>query len=253
VIARRQVVLAAVVALLALSACGQSSSAKASNRTLNVYAASSLTETFTDLAARFEKDHAGTKVVFNFGASSALATSIVNGAPADVFASAAPRNMATVVSAGAAQAPADFASNTLEIAVPPSNPAHIAVLADLARPGVKVALCDSAVPCGSVAGAVLTKARLTVRPSSVDPDVKSALAKVQLGEVDAALVYVTDVRAAKSKVAGIPIADNVNMATEYPIAVLTRAAQPNLAAQFVELVRSAQGQQVLRQAGFGGP
>jgi molybdate transport system substrate-binding protein len=240
---------------LTLAACGSSGGAanSSSHRELTVYAASSLTGTFTDLGARFEKAHEGAKVVFNFGASSALATSIVNGAPADVFSSAAPANMTTVVSAGDAKAPAAFAANTLEIAVPPGNPAHVASLADLARPGVKVALCDPAVPCGSVAAAVLGQAKLTVHPTSLDPDVKSALAKVQLGEVDAALVYVTDVLAARAKVTGVPVPDAVNVATEYLIGVLTHAAQPDLAQQFVDLVRSAQGQRVLHDAGFSGP
>jgi molybdate transport system substrate-binding protein len=248
--------LIAGLAVLTLAGCGASDrgSTDEVTGTVTVFAAASLTDVFTDLGHRLERDHPGLTVEFDFAGSSTLAGRLTEGAAADVFASADTDQMDVVTNNGiVSRAPTLFATNVLEIAVPPGNPGGISGLADLADPAKRIALCAPEVPCGAAAGKAFDAAGLTAAPDTLSPDVKAALTAVQLGEVDAALVYVTDVRAAKSKVAGIPIADNVNMATEYPIAVLTRAAQPNLAAQFVELVRSAQGQQVLRQAGFGGP
>jgi molybdate transport system substrate-binding protein len=244
----RRLAAVGAVALMAVAAISACSSTKTT--TLTVYAASSLTGSFTQLGHAFEQAHPHTKVVFDFGASSALATSITNGAPADVFASAAVKNMQSVLSAADASTSANFANNVLEIAVPPGNPKHIATLADLAGPGVKVAECDPAVPCGAVATKVLANAGVTVTAVSREADVKSTLAKVQLGEVDAGLVYVTDVKAAGSKVVGIAIPASVNANTEYPIAVLTHSKHTDLAQQFVDLVTSAAGQAVLREAGF---
>ena len=134
--------------------------------------------------------------MLNLGPSSGLATQITQGAPADVFASASAKNMDQVVSAGAAAAPRTFARNAMEVAVPPSNPARVASVRDLGRPGVKVALCQPQVPCGVTAATVFARAGVQVHPVSQELDVKSVLAKVTLGEVDAGVVYVTDVKAA---------------------------------------------------------
>ncbi|MCG2798799.1 MAG: molybdate ABC transporter substrate-binding protein, partial [Cellulomonas sp.] len=180
----------------AATGAGASASSDVSG-TVTVLAAASLTETFTELAEGFEAAHPGVEVVLSFGASSALATQIVEGgAPADVFASASTSTMDTVVSAAEAEAPVTFASNTLQIAVPPDNPAGVTGLADLADPAVKVALCQPEVPCGKVAAKVLAAAGVAVTPVTLENDVKSTLSKVELGEVDAGLVYVTDVLAA---------------------------------------------------------
>ncbi|GAB3686092.1 molybdate ABC transporter substrate-binding protein [Angustibacter aerolatus] len=221
--------------------------------TVGVFAAASLQATFTELGADFEGAHPGTKVVFSFGPSSGLASSIVNGAPADVFAAASPTTMDTVVSAGAAVGPTTFAQNAMEIAVPPADPGQVTTLADLARPGVKVALCQAQVPCGATAAAVFAKAQLAVQPVTEEVDVKSVLAKVQLGEVDAGVVYVTDVRAAGAKVRGVPIPADVNASTAYPIAVLSKAPNPVAARAFRELVLSVEGTKALQQAGFSAP
>lgn len=221
--------------------------------TVTVLAAASLTESFTTLGRRFERDHPGTRVVFSFGPSSGLAQQVVQGAPADVFASASPTNMQQVVDAGAAGSPRDFARNVLEIAVPPANPAGISSLTDLARPDVKVALCQPQVPCGVVAAQVLHDAGVAVRPVTQETDVKAVLSKVALGEVDAGLVYATDVRAAKDAVRGVPIPAAVNHSTTYPIATLDAAPNPAGAQAFVALVLSDAGRAALTDAGFERP
>jgi molybdate transport system substrate-binding protein len=221
--------------------------------TITVLAAASLQGSFGTLAKQFEAAHPGTRVKLSFGASSALALQIIQGAPADVFASASVKNMTQVTDAHAASAPTTFARNVMEIAVPPSNPARITALADLARPGVKVALCQSQVPCGATAGKVFGNAKLSVKPVTLEADVKSTLAKVELDEVDAGVVYVTDVLAAGSKVTGIQIPAQLNAATAYPIAALSRAANPAGAQAFTAYVLSAAGQAVLAAAGFEKP
>ena len=262
---------AALVALPVLAACGSTAtpstpagtgaagslsattgSANLSG-TVNVFAAASLQETFTTLKTQFETAHPGVTVTPNFGASSALAQSITQGSPADVFASASQTNMDQVVQAGAASTSKAFAKNVMEIAVPPANPAGITALADLAKPGVKVALCQAQVPCGSVAAKVFANAKVTVTPVSQEADVKSVLTKVQLGEVDAGVVYVTDVKAAGTKVKGIEIPTDVNASTSYPIATLTKAPNPDAAAAFTAYVLSAEGRSVLAAGGFAAP
>jgi molybdate transport system substrate-binding protein len=220
---------------------------------ITVFAAASLTESFTELGKQFESANPGTKVTFSFGASSALAEQIKSGAPADVFASASPKNMDQVVGAGDASDPKVFATNEMEIATPPSNPAHVASVNDLAKSSVKTALCQPQVPCGSVAQQVFTNAKITVKPVTLEPDVKSVLSKVQLGEVDAGMVYVTDVKAAGEKVKGVEIADDVNASTDYPIASLTKSGNAAVAYAFVDMVLSPAGDSVLTAAGFQAP
>jgi molybdate transport system substrate-binding protein len=218
-----------------------------------VFAAASLTEAFTTIAQRFEAANRGVKVKLSFDASSALATQIMQGAPVDVFASASAKNMAQVVSAGGASTSTNFAKNVMEIAVPPSNPAQVTAVNDLAKSGVKVALCQPQVPCGATALQVFVKARIVVKPVTLEPDVKSTLAKVELNEVDAGVVYVTDVLAAGTKVKGVQIPDSVNAATEYPIAALTKAPNPAAAQAFMAYVLSPTGESVLAAAGFAKP
>jgi molybdate transport system substrate-binding protein len=253
--------LLAFLALLTLVAgCSSSGTETGGNRSgdaaasagqLRIYAASSLTEAFDALKRAFLVAHPGAKVTITYGASSDLATQISQGAPADVFASAAEKNMTSL--GGAAPHPSDFASNTLAIAVPPGNPAKITSVNDLAKDGVKVAVCDPAVPCGVVATKVFANAGINVKPTASEPDVKSALASVESGEVDAGLVYVTDVLAADGKVKSIPIPAAVNASTTYPIAALKDARNAALAKAFVDQVLSAAGQKVLAAAGFGPP
>jgi molybdate transport system substrate-binding protein len=235
------------------SAPGPSASESSTSGNITVFAAASLTESFTELGKQFESANPGTKVTFSFGASSALAQQINSGAPADVFASASPKNMDQVIDAGGASNPKVFATNKMEIATPPDNPADIASVNDLAKSSVKTALCQPQVPCGSVAQQVFTNAKITVKPVTLEPDVKSVLTKVQLGEVDAGIVYVTDVKAADAKVKGVEIADDVNASTDYPIAALTKSGNAAVASAFVELVLSPAGQGVLTAAGFQAP
>ena len=235
------------------SAPGPSASESSLSGNITVFAAASLTESFTELGKQFESANPGTKVAFSFGASSALAQQINSGAPADVFASASPKNMDQVIDAGGASNPKVFATNKMEIATPPDNPADIASVNDLAKSSVKTALCQPQVPCGSVAQQVFTNAKITVKPVTLEPDVKSVLTKVQLGEVDAGMVYVTDVKAAGAKVKGVEIADDVNASTDYPIAALTKSGNAAVASAFVELVLSPAGQGVLTAAGFQAP
>jgi molybdate transport system substrate-binding protein len=239
----------------AATAHGASESAAAAGLTgkITVFAAASLTEAFTALGKKFEQANPGATITFSFGPSSSLATQIAEGAPADVFASASAKNMDAVVAAHAAGTPATFAQNVMEIAVPPDNPANIMTLADLASPAVKVALCQPDVPCGAVAVKVFTNAGIVVTPITLEADVKATLTKVQLGEVDAGVVYVTDVLAAGDKVTGIEIPTDVNASTSYPIATLTASKSPELAQGFVDYVLSAGGAAVLTKAGFRKP
>ncbi|NRQ36805.1 molybdate ABC transporter substrate-binding protein [Nonomuraea sp. NN258] len=220
-----------------LAGCGGSSEPV---EELNVFAAASLTETFTALGETFESRHPGTKVIFNFGSSATLAQQIANGAPADVFAAASPSTMKRVTASSRV-----FARNRLQIAVPAGNPARVAALRDLARPEVKVALCAPQVPCGAAAATVLSG--LQVTPVTLEQDVKATLTKVTLGEVDAALVYRTDVLAAKGKVDGVEFPESARAVNDYPIAVVKDG---DLARAFVELVRSDEGRRVMTAAGF---
>jgi molybdate transport system substrate-binding protein len=229
------------------------SSLPALSGTVTVFAAASLQQAFSTLGQQFEAAHPGTKVVFSFGPSSGLATQITAGAPADVYASASTKNMAQVVKAGAATSPTDFASNTMEIAVPDKNPAGVTGLSDLVKPAVKVALCQVAVPCGATAAKVFTNAKIAVTPVTQEIDVKAVLTKVTLGEVDAGVVYVTDVRAAAGAVKGILIPANVNTSTVYPIATLSKAPNKATAVAFTEYVLSEDGARVLSADGFAKP
>jgi molybdate transport system substrate-binding protein len=241
------------VALASLVACGADDSGEAGTVTVRVLAAASLTEVFTELGTEFEKDHPGTTVELSFGPSSGLAEQIDRGAPADVFASASPANMDAVVEAGHAERPTDFARNSMEIAVPPENPGDVRELADLTRRNLKVAVCQVEVPCGRTAAEVFASAGLTVEAATEETDVKAVLTKVRLGEVDAGVVYETDVRAAGDDVRGVAIPEEHNASTRYPIAALTGSQHPETAQEFVDLVLSTAGAKVLAAAGFQRP
>ncbi|PPS81233.1 molybdate ABC transporter substrate-binding protein [Streptomyces sp. MH60] len=258
---------AGAAALLALNACSSSdtgsdtdsagasssSSAKLSGQ-VTVFAAASLKESFTTLGETFEKRHPGTGVTFNFAGSDTLAASITGGAPADVFASASPKTMATVTDAGAAAGtPATFVRNQLEIATLPGNPEHISSLKGLTESGLKVVLCDKTVPCGAAAQKALEAGGLELTPVSYEQDVKAALTKVELKEADAAVVYKTDVKAAGDKVTGVDFPESAKAVNDYPITLLKDAPHPDAAKAFIELVKSAEGQRVLTGAGFRTP
>jgi molybdate transport system substrate-binding protein len=251
-----------LVAALAVSGCADSSAGDSPplssggglSGTLTVFAAASLTDVFTDLGDQLEADNAGLDVQFNFAGSSALATQLTQGAPADVFASANQAQMAVVTEAGLADAdPSVFTSNVLEIAVPAGNPGGVTGLADFADADLTLAICAADVPCGAAAAAVFADAGITARPDTEEEDVKAALTKVQLGEVDAALVYATDVRAAGADVEGIEFPEAAEEVNEYPICALAAAPNPAAAQAFVDLVQSDTGQKALADAGFRAP
>jgi molybdate transport system substrate-binding protein len=240
----RRVFVASLVGLaFVAAACGGNDAAKGH---ITVFAAASLTAAFEQLGTQFEADHAGTSVKFNFAASSELATQINEGAPADVFASADEKNEQKVVDAGNASGdPVVFAHNELEIAVENGNPKHVTDLASLANPGLLVVLCASEVPCGKYADHALQQADVTVRPKSRGESVKATLSLVESGEADAAIVYVTDVKAS-GQVDGVEIAANQNVLATLPIVALEDAGNPDLAQAWIDFVQSDAAQHVLR-------
>ncbi|RKF29053.1 molybdate ABC transporter substrate-binding protein [Micromonospora globbae] len=254
----RATVATALAVAVAASGCGGGDSpgggGSGTSGTVTVFAAASLTESFTRIGDDFEAANPGTTVVFNFGGSSGLATQINEGAPADVFAAAAPRNMATVTDAGNADGtPSVFARNQLVIAVARGNPRGIRGLADLTRPGTAVAVCAEQVPCGAAARTALDAASVDLTPVTLEQDVKGALAKVRLGEVDAALVYRTDAAAADDDVSAVEFPESARAVNDYPIVALADAPNPAGARAFVAYVRSDAGRAVLTGAGFQTP
>lgn len=252
---KRGVALAAAVMVLSATAgCGGNGGPEGGSGKLTVYAAASLTETFEELGARFEKEHRGVDVRLNFGGSSDLVSQIRSGAPADVFASADEANMDKLAADDLTEsAPGVFATNTLQIVVPPDNPADVESLQDLADPDLRLVVCAPEVPCGAAARKVAESADVTLHPVSEEQSVTDVLAKVRTGEADAGLVYVTDVIAAGDAVQGIAFPESDAVVNRYPIAVVADTEQPDLAEAFVELVLSDAGQTVLRRAGFGRP
>lgn len=252
---------AGIVLLCALVGCGAPSadtpatteSTSTLSGTLTVFAAASLTETFDALADAFERQHPSVDVVLNFGGSAALAQQIVAGAPADVFAAASETTMQTVVDEGLATDPVAFATNTLELVVPAGNPGGVTGLPDLARPELAIALCDPVVPCGAAAEKLLAAAAITAVPDTLEEDVKAVVTKVRLGEADAGLVYVTDVRAAGDDVEGIALAEAAAAVTVYPVSPIADSPSPDLALAWIRMLTGAAGRRALAEAGFGAP
>ncbi|MFC7879673.1 molybdate ABC transporter substrate-binding protein [Isoptericola sp. NPDC057391] len=248
---------AAALAVTALAGCGTSASGAdgedAGTTTLTVFAAASLKGSFEDLAVQFEAAHDGVDVQLGFAGSSDLVAQIQQGAPADVFASADTATMDRLVADDLVGAPQDFATNTLEIAVPPGNPAGVESLQDLADPDVKLVLCAPEVPCGAASAKVADAAGLDLRPVSEEQSVTDVLGKVTAGEADAGLVYVTDVAAAGDDVEGVEFAESAEAVNTYPIAPVADADQAELAQEFVDLVLSDDGQRTLAGFGFAGP
>jgi molybdate transport system substrate-binding protein len=219
--------------------------------TLSVFAAASLTASFKAIGDSFQKANPGVTVQFNFAGTPTLVTQIEQGARADVFASADTTNMQALQSAGLTSgAPQVFAHNSLEIVVAPGNPKHIQGLADLARSDVIYISAGPTVPAGKYAAQALTNAGVAATPKSFEVDVKSVVAKVELGEADAGIVYTTDVLAAGAKVAGVPIPEAVNVSAIYPIVAVKGAQNPAAADAFVAYVVSVDGQASLKSFGF---
>ena len=221
------------------------------NGSISVLAAASLTDSFKALGASFQAAHPGTTVQFNFAGSPTLVRQIEQGAAADVFASADTTNMDRLKADGfTVETPQVFAHNKLEIVVAAGNPKGITGLADLAKPGLIYITAAPTVPAGKYALQILASAGVKVTPKSLETDVKSVVSKIELGEADAGIVYVTDVKAAGSKVTGVPIPDSVNVIATYPIVSVKGAKNPNLANAFVAYVLSAEGQATLQSFGF---
>lgn len=246
---------AAAAGALALVGCagGSASPSDAAPQTLTVFAAASLADTFTALAADFEAEHEGVDVSLVFDGSSGLASQITEGAPADVFAAANEQTMQTVVDAGLAEDPRIFVANALEIATPPDNPAGVATFADLAEPGLVLVVCAPAVPCGAATETIERTSGVALSPVSEENAVTDVLGKVSSGEADAGLVYATDVLSAGDSVRGIPFPEADDAVNLYPIVALADAPQPALAADFVDFILSDPAQAVFADAGFRPP
>ncbi|TNC28136.1 molybdate ABC transporter substrate-binding protein [Amycolatopsis alkalitolerans] len=243
------------VALLA-TGCGSSSSGSSAPpaKTLTVFAAASLTESFNALKSEFEAAHPGVTVKYDFGGSSTLVQQINNGAKVDVFASADQTNMNKAVQGGSIDgSPTVFATNKLTIAVAPGNPKGIKGFADLTRPGLKVVVCAAPVPCGAATQKVEKGTGVTLKPVSEEDDVKQVLTKVESGDADAGLVYVTDANSAPGKVTQVDFPESAQAINNYPMAVVKGAPQVDLARQFEQFVLGAQGKAELTKVGFGTP
>jgi molybdate transport system substrate-binding protein len=259
VIVRRLAPLTAILLLgVGVASCGDDGAGEAPGDgdevTLTVYAAASLTKTFEQIGDAFEAEHDGVRVELSFGGSTDLAAQLMEGAPADVFASADTTTMDKVVADDlSAEDPRDFASNTLEIATPPGNPAGITSFGDLARDGLNVVVCAPEVPCGAAAAEAEEAAGVTLQPVSEEQSVTDVLAKVTSGEADAGLVYVTDVTGAGDAVTGIPFPEAGAIVNTYPIVSLEGSEHADLAEEFVDLVLGDTGQAILEEAGFAQP
>ena len=229
--------------------------------TLHVFAASSLTESFTEIAKRFEKDHPTTKVELNFAGTPTLRTQIEQGAPADVFASADHVHSEALQKQELLLETTVFARNKLVIATPPKNE-KVSTLADLAQPKIKIVLADQTVPAGRYAMEVVRKidasgiggenflAGVEQNLVSREPNVRAVLAKVVLGEADASFIYLTDAATAPKKIRVIQIPDELNAVADYPIGVVARSPKLPLAKDFVAMVVSDKGQAILKEHGF---
>jgi molybdate transport system substrate-binding protein len=219
-----------------------------------VFAASSLTEAFTEIGEAFTADNPDANVVFTFAGSGDLVTQIGEGAPADVFASADDSNMTTLSDAGeAAGEPVSIAKNTMEIIVEKGNPKSITGVADLANADLLVVLCSDTVPCGKSAAAVLANAAVTLTPVSLEDKVKGVVTKVTAGEADAGIVYVSDVHAAGDTADGVEIPADINVINNYPVVVTKEATNIAAAQAFIDYVASDAGQAIMAKYGFLAP
>ena len=272
---RGALILAAVtlafVAVAMITGCGSSSSVGSSSSSstsagsakLTVFAAASLTKVFPQIAADFQKTHAGAQFAFDFAGTDTLTAQIEQGAPADVFAGASTKYGVELSGKGLVDTPQPFATNRLVVIVPAANPAHIASLGDLAKPGVKLVIGDPTVPIGTYTRTVLANldatlgagysAKVLKNVVSNALQVTSVVGTVELGEADAGFVYVTDARSAGDKVHRIALPAAAQATAAYPIAAVKSSSNAGLAQQFVTFVLGADAQALLKQAGFGPP
>jgi molybdate transport system substrate-binding protein len=256
----RHLILLGALAALGVSACGDGgdSGAAATDPGVSgevvVFAAASLTESFTELGEQFEAEYPEVRVTFSFASSAALVQQVDEGAPADVFASADAANMAKLTDAGATGGePEVFAQNALRIIVPPGNPRGITGLSDLAEPEVIWLTAAPEVPIGAYTARMLQKAGVSATPASYEENVKAIVTKVAAGEADAGIVYATDVTAAGTAGEGVEIPADQNLVADYPIATIEAAPNAEGATAFVDFVLSAAGQEVLASFGFSIP
>jgi molybdate transport system substrate-binding protein len=246
---RRVASICAVIGLLA--GCGSPDTASTN---LVVFAAASLKSPFAEIGERFEAANPGVSVEFSFAGSSDLVTQLTQGASADVLATADTVNMDKAARAGLlASAPVTFASNTLTIAVAPDNPKGIGTFGDLAREDLHVVVCAPQVPCGAATETVEEATGVQLDPVSEESSVTDVLNKVSSGQADAGLVYVTDVADADGRVTAVDFPESGDAVNTYPIATLQDAESADLASGFVAYVTGEVGQQILGEAGFGGP
>jgi molybdate transport system substrate-binding protein len=242
--------LVVVTALALLGACSPAAPSAASSKELVVFAASSLSDTYTSLGKTFEAAHPGVLVKFSFGGSSTLVDQLKEGAPADVFASADRQNMEKATTANLISGvPSLFATNTLTLIVPTGNPAGITGL-DSSLDGKKLVVCADGVPCGSATTKLAKLLGVTLKPVSEETKVTDVRAKVESGQADAGVVYVTDAKASGSKVDTIAIKDADQVKNEYLLGVVAASKNSRLASQFVALVTGSDGQRTLSSAGF---
>jgi molybdate transport system substrate-binding protein len=247
---KRALVASAALAVVIATVQPASAQQKPSGE-ITVFAAASLTESFGAIAKQFEKRYPDVDVKFNYDASSNLATQVNQGGPADVFASADADNLQKTIAAGTVTPPpVVFAENRLEIAVEKGNPKKIKSLADLQKPGLVVVLCADQVPCGKYAAESLGKAGVSFTPASKEENAKATLSKVSIGEADASIVYVTDVRAAKGTTSGVKIPDKVNVIATYPMGIVKETQNATAAKAWVRFVTSKDGEKTLRKFGF---
>lgn len=240
--------------LLGSTLVGCGGDAATEPETVTVFAASSLTDAFTELGTRYEALKPGVDVVLNFAGSSELATQIGQGAPADVFAAADQTSMtALAATGGTASEPAVFATNRAAILVAAGNPTGITGVADLADPELIVVVCSPQVPCGSYAQQVFAAVGATVTPRSFEENVKAVVAKVVLGEADAGIVYASDLVTVDDRAQGVEIPDESNVVARYPIATTREGPNPDGAQDFVDFVLSDGGRAILASYGFGPP
>ena len=253
-------VVAVVLALLlamgsVLAACGSDDDSSSSGDAvlagdLTVFGAASLTEAFEDVQKTLESSAPDLNLTYSFAGSQDLVQQIREGAPADVFASADEKNMQELVDDGLVENPEVFARNELAIAVEPGNPKGIKGLEDLSRSDVTVVLADPSVPVGSYSQQVLDEAGVTVKPASLELDVKATLAKVTSGEADAAIVYQTDVESSGGKADAVDLPDDQNAIATYPIAVVKGSGNKAAARAYVDEIISGSGQDALKAKGF---
>lgn len=251
VVTRRTRHLLLCIVVFSVVACG---SDQGSQEEVLVSAAASLTDLFTDIEKRYESAHPSVDLIVNFGGTSALREQIIEGAPVDVFASADTANMDVLVDRDLVEGdPQVFAVNRLTIAVSPDNPGGVHSLEDLSDGALLVGLCAEEVPCGRLAREVLANAGVSPAIDSNEPDVRALLTKIELGELDVGLVYATDVLSAQDRVDSIPITEDVNATTQYPIASLSASPNGSSATAFIAWLLSEEAQSIIADHGFGLP